>query len=130
MSGHEHSTVWARLTDLLPAEFGAAGWALWGLSNGLTLFGDESHLAVLRTNLDDPAGEGVTDDGVTKAEVLAVMIYTVLLGTWVLLASGLLATPLARRLERRLSTLLKQMRGRRSDTDLPAPDVDADQRLQ
>ncbi len=129
MSGHEHPTMWARLTDLLPVEFGAAGWALWGLSNGLTLFGDESHLAVLRTKLDDPAGEGVTNDGVTKAEVLAVMIYSALLGTWVLLASGLLATPLARRLERRLGTLLKRRRGRSSDTDLPAPDVEPDQRL-
>ncbi len=121
MTNHEHTSVWARSIDLLPAELGAAGWALWGLANGVTLFGDEAHL------LDDPAGEQVAGDSATKAEVLALMIYAIILGAWWLLASGVLATPVARRLERRMGTLITHLRDRRPDADPPEPD-DADQK--
>jgi hypothetical protein len=34
------------------------------------MFGDPSHMAVLRKNLENPAGERATGDGTTKEEAL------------------------------------------------------------
>ncbi len=124
MTNHEHTSVWAQSIDLLSAEFGATGWALWGLASGVAICGDEAHL------LDDPAGEQVTGDGVTKAEVLALMIYVIILGAWWLLISGVLATPFVRRLERRMGTLLTHLQDRRPDAEPPEADADDDEEPQ
>ncbi len=60
------AAAWARAVALIPEELTAAGWRLWGLYRGTTLFDDPSHLAVLRKDLDDPRGTRATGEGETE----------------------------------------------------------------
>ena len=62
----ERAAAWARAVALIPEELTAAGWTLWGVYRGATLFDDPSHLVVLRKDLDDPRGARATGEGATE----------------------------------------------------------------
>ena len=70
MSDQERVAIWARYTEMIPEELRAVGWTLWMITNGMTLFGDPVHGAVLRKNLEHPGGEQATGAGATEEEAV------------------------------------------------------------
>ncbi len=70
MSDPKYAAAWARSVELIPEELSAAGWTLWAFYSGATLFGDPSHIAVLRKDLENPSGKRATGEGATEEEAV------------------------------------------------------------
>jgi hypothetical protein len=71
----ERAAAWARAVALIPEELTAAGWKLWGIYRGATLFDDPSHLVVLRKGLADPRGARAIGEGATEEAAVRLAIW-------------------------------------------------------
>ncbi len=71
----KRAAAWARVVALIPEDLTAAGWTLWGVYRGATLFDDPSHLIVLRKDLDAPHGARATGEGETEGAAVRGAIW-------------------------------------------------------
>ncbi len=70
MNEQERVPEWERYVEMIPEEMRAAGWTLWAVPNGPTVFGDPLYIAVLWKDLDDPNGARAAGDGATAEEAV------------------------------------------------------------
>ncbi len=66
----QDTPVWIRYSQLIPDELSTAGWALWAVGNGPTLYGAERYMAVLLKDVEDPDGTRAAGDGATQEEAV------------------------------------------------------------